>query len=586
MRSAVAACLCLVAIGAQGASLQIEVLPMHGDAPLLLNSLRYRMGSGETASITRLSYLLSDFALERASGDWVDLIGQAAWFDAAKARDRVTLDNIPAGTYRALRFAVGLDPATNRSDPSSYSANHPLNPAVNGLHWSWRTGYIFLAVEGMFTANGKPPLRGLSYHFANGPNRTVVTIPLGLTLAEATGRVGLAFDVAALLNGVSAIRDGESSHSREGDPIAATLKANLGMAFRLRGITDATVAERNTRVRPIDLPARFRPFQFRMGASFPIPDLPRDNPLIEERVALGERLFRELLLSRDGTISCASCHDSRHAFSDPRRFSTGVEGRAGTRHSMPLFNLAWKSAFFWDGRAPSLRAQALMPIQDHVEMDGTLDSVVEKLSASTEYPALFSAAFGTPGITPEKIGLALEQFVLTQTSYDSKFDRAMRGIVKLSAEEQRGFELFVTEYEPRTGNYGADCFHCHGGALFTDHQFHNNGLAVKTGGDVGRYRITGAERDRGSFSTPSLRNVALTAPYMHDGRFSTLAEVVAHYATGIERSPTLDPNLAKHPEAGLPLSTEDQRALVTFLESLTDEKYRSPATAPLLTPKP
>jgi cytochrome c peroxidase len=244
---------------------------------------------------------------------------------------------------------------------------------------------------------------------------------------------------------------------------------------------------------------------------------------------------------------------------------------------MPLFNLAWKSSFFWDGRAPSLRAQALMPIQDHVEMDETLTNVVAKLATMPDYPKLFQDAFGSPAITAEKIGLAVEQFVLTLTSYDSKFDRAFRGEAKLSAAEQRGFELFMTEYEPRMGHYGADCFHCHGGALFTDHQFHNNGLEAANAVDPGRFKVTNREADRGRFSTPSLRNVALTGPYMHDGRFKTLEEVVDHYSEGVIRSATLDPNLAKHPDGDLHLSAEDKHALVAFLKTLTDDRYRSGA---------
>jgi cytochrome c peroxidase len=138
--------------------------------------------------------------------------------------------------------------------------------------------------------------------------------------------------------------------------------------------------------------------------------------------------------------------------------------------------------------------------------------------------------------------------------------------------EQRGAELFMTEYDPRTGQYGADCFHCHGGPLFTDHQFHNNGLDL-TESDSGRYLITHNDADRGKFATPSLRNVAHTAPYMHDGRFTTLEEVVAHYNDGVHRSDTLDPNLAKHPVTGLHLSADDQKALVAFMETLTDERF-------------
>jgi cytochrome c peroxidase len=237
---------------------------------------------------------------------------------------------------------------------------------------------------------------------------------------------------------------------------------------------------------------------------------------------------------------------------------------------MPLFNLAWKTSFFWDGRAPSLRAQALMPIEDHSEFDETPDRVTAKLGAQAIYPPLFTAAFGSPEITAQKLGLAIEQFLLTLTAYGAKFDHALKGTATLSEDEKRGFELFMTEYDPRTGQFGADCFHCHGGSLFSDHQFHNNGL-LPSDDDPGRFRITNVESDRNKFSTPSLRNIALTAPYMHDGRFATLEEVVAHYSSGIQRSPTLDPNLAKHPDGGLQLNQADQRALVAFLKSLTSE---------------
>jgi cytochrome c peroxidase len=325
-------------------------------------------------------------------------------------------------------------------------------------------------------------------------------------------------------------------------------------------------------IRPIDLPAKFTPFRFQMSRTFPVPALPRDNPLLVERVALGEKLFNDPALSRDGTLSCATCHPASSAFSDPRRFSLGVEARTGTRQGMPLFNLAWKKEFFWDGRAPSLRAQALMPIQDHLEMDETLPHVVAKLQKS--HAADFERAFGTAQVTPERIGLALENFLLTLTSHDSKFDRVMRGEGKLSAEEQRGFELFMMEREPRMGSLGADCFHCHGGALFTDHQFRNNGLAIDEK-DLGRFKVTQSALDRGTFATPSLRNIALTAPYMHDGRFQTLEQVLDHYSEGVQRTDTLDPNLAKHPDGGLHLSAEEKKAVIAFLKTLTDRKFEA-----------
>jgi cytochrome c peroxidase len=207
-------------------------------------------------------------------------------------------------------------------------------------------------------------------------------------------------------------------------------------------------------------------------------------------------------------------------------------------------------------------------------MDESLRNVIAKLrrSDALDYPRLFARAFGTRDISGEKIGLALEQFLLTRTSCDSKFDRAFRGQETLSAGEQRGFELFMTEYEPRTGRFGADCFHCHGGPLFTDHQFHNNGLDDAPR-DLGRFIVTTNSADIGKFATPSLRNIALTAPYMHDGRFATLDEVVEHYSSGVKCGATLDPNLAKHSGGGLRLSTEDKTALVAFLKTLTDERF-------------
>jgi cytochrome c peroxidase len=239
---------------------------------------------------------------------------------------------------------------------------------------------------------------------------------------------------------------------------------------------------------------------------------------------------------------------------------------------MPLFNLAWKDSFFWDGRAHSLREQVLIPIEDPREMGESIDDVIEKLSADADYPTLFSNAFGSASITPQTIGLALENFLLSLTSYNSKFDQAMGGKAQLSPSEQRGFELFMTEFEPRSRQYGADCFHCHSGALFTDNRFHDNGLA-QIAADRGLAEVTRNPLDANKFSTPSLRNIALTAPYMHDGRFQTLEEVVEHYSSAITSRATLDPNLAKHPTAGLQLSAQDKTALVDFLKTLSDPQY-------------
>ena len=565
--------LLLPATALLAATLEIAIRPTFNGEPLRLDSLRYQNAAGETLSVTRLSYLLSGFAIERGDGVWVEMPDQFAWLDAATRRTVVRFENVAGAKYRALRFHIGPDAAANASAPEKFSADHPLNANLNGLHWSWQGGYIFLAVEGHYRS-GATEIKGFALHLARDPNRTRISLaaPLDLTY-DATALLDL--DLGTLLNAprpLSFEKDGAATHSRDGDPVAAALVANLPGAFRVAQVlSSAPAISRPSPVKPLYLPAKYTPYHFTMSSSFPVPDLPRDNPLIEERVALGKALFNETALSRDGSLSCASCHLSTFAFTDPRRFSLGVGGQNGTRNAMPLFNLAWKTSYFWDGRAPSLRAQALMPIQDVTEMDETLDRVVAKLVATPTYPALFSAAFGSPEITAEKLSLAIEQFLLTLTSYDAKFDRALRGKATFTDEEKRGFELFMTENDPRTGQLGADCFHCHGGPLFTDHQFHNNGLEPNDA-DPGRMRVTGFETDRGNFATPSLRNVALTAPYMHDGRFRTLEEVVAHYSTGVHRSATLDPNLAKHPDGGLHLSEADQQALVAFLKTLTSEQ--------------
>ena len=556
---------------APGAVLEIAMRHTCNGDPLLLDSLRYQNAAGETVSFTRLSYLLSGFALEREDGVWLEVPNRSAWMDAAKRRTVFRIDGVPEGKYRALRFHIGPDATANAADPAKLPADDPLNANLNGLHWSWQGGYIFLAIEGHFRS-GAAELKGYAHHLARDPNRTRISLAAPLDLTH-DASVLLDFDLGTLLNAprpLSFAKDGTATHSRDGDPIAAALVANLPGAFRVAQVLSAAPAiSPPTALKPLYLPEKFTPFRFTMSGTFPMPDLPRDNPLIEERVALGKALFNETALSRDGTLSCASCHVPTSAFTDPRRYSLGVRGQVGTRNAMPLLNLAWKTSFFWDGRAPSLRTQALMPIQDHTEMDESLDRITTKLAANATYPPLFSAAFGAPEITAEKLGLALEQFLLTLTSYDAKFDRALRGKATLSNDEKRGFELFMTEYEPRTGQLGADCFHCHGGPLFSDHQFHNNGLAP--GEDLGRFRVTNLAADRSKFATPSLRNVARTAPYMHDGRFATLEEVVAHYSTGVHRSPTLDPNLAKHPEGGLQLSPADQHALVAFLKTLTEQ---------------
>lgn len=287
------------------------------------------------------------------------------------------------------------------------------------------------------------------------------------------------------------------------------------------------------------------PYVLQVPTGFPQPALPEDNPLTVEGILLGRQLFYDPILSLDSSQSCGSCHNTAFGFTDNGlTYSVGVDGSEGDRNSMPLHNLAWHQSFFWDGRSPSLREQSLDPISSPIEMKEDVLHVVEKLQRQPRYQDAFTAAFGDEEVTPERMGLAMEQFMLTILSGgESKFDRFIAGTESLTAEETLGMQLFNGESNPNSPTPGADCFHCHGGALFTNHKLMNNGLdSVLT--DLGLGAVTGLATDNGKFKVPSLRNIAYTAPYMHDGRFQTLEEVVEFYNSGVHpNSPNLDPSM-------------------------------------------
>ncbi len=322
------------------------------------------------------------------------------------------------------------------------------------------------------------------------------------------------------------------------------------------------------------------PFSINIPMGFPQVAVPEDNPLTVEGIALGRMLFYDPILSRDSTQSCSSCHNAEFAFTDHgKKYSVGIDKKEGKRNSMPVANLLWQSEFFWDGRATTLHQQALMPIEDPLEMHETLPRVVAKLNRQPRYQAAFKAAFGSKKASEETIGMALEQFMYTFISGNSKFDRVMRGTETFTAAEQRGLQLFNGESNPNNPVRGADCFHCHGGTLFSNFTMSNNGLdSVFT--DLGYGKVTGRATDNGKFKVPSLRNVAVTFPYMHDGRFQTLRQVIEHYNTGVVvHSPNLDPSMIGFVH-GLGLSQQDISDLIAFLETLTDESFlNNPAYA-------
>lgn len=307
---------------------------------------------------------------------------------------------------------------------------------------------------------------------------------------------------------------------------------------------------------------------------FPTPPIASDNPLTMQGVKLGRMLFYEPMLSKDGSQSCASCHRQEHAFTDTAKFSIGVRGLEGKRQAMSVFNMAWNTnEFFWDGRAHLLRDQSLMPIQDELEMDETLENVIAKLKSSQMYKDQFKRAFGTEDITAERMSLAMEQFMNSIVSNKSKWDRFQAGTDSLTPSEKRGRDLFFLEYNQFfPDESGADCAHCHSNFNFSNNLYMNNGLDGNSPADMGRENVTERIQDRARFKVTSLRNIELTAPYMHDGRFATLEEVIDHYDHGIQESNNLDPAIRQTTATGLRLTEQDKQDLIAFLKTLTDEE--------------
>lgn len=320
------------------------------------------------------------------------------------------------------------------------------------------------------------------------------------------------------------------------------------------------------------------PYTLVIPPLFPPMDIPADNPLTVEGIALGRHLFWEKKLSGNNTQSCGSCHLPEHGFSDSNQFSTGITGAVGNRQSMALVNLGWAYNYFWDGRAVTLEAQVIEPVTNPIEMNETWENALNKLRNDPMYPPMFEAAFGTTEITQERAAKAMASFLRTMISANSKFDRERSGAYTFTPLEEAGFNSFITEggFNANTGQMwgGADCFHCHGhaGMQMGDYLLHNNGLDETFENDPGRAGVTGNPLDSGKFKTPTLRNIELTAPYMHDGRFATLNEVFAHYNTGGKISTTID-SFMEAAGGGLGLDEVDELALIAFLKTLTDTSF-------------
>jgi cytochrome c peroxidase len=286
----------------------------------------------------------------------------------------------------------------------------------------------------------------------------------------------------------------------------------------------------------------------------------KKNPLSENKIELGRRLFYDPVLSKDSTISCNSCHLQYTAFTHiDHPLSHGIAGRIGTRNSPALMNLAWNNSFMWDGAVNHLDMQALAPISNHLEMDETITNVVGKLQNCQPYPGLFYKAFGDSTITGEFVLKSISQFMLTLVSANSKYDKVKRGEDTFNTKEANGYKLFRQH-----------CSLCHTEPLFTNHQFENNGLMVDTSlSDYGHIKVTHQPTDSLKFKVPTLRNIEFSAPYMHDGRFKTLSQVLNNYIMGVQLTPTLNPALRK----GIYLSPNEKVDVIAFLLTLSDREF-------------
>lgn len=301
-------------------------------------------------------------------------------------------------------------------------------------------------------------------------------------------------------------------------------------------------------------------FTIPQGFPQPVYD-PIDNGMTPKGYALGKKLFFDPILSRDNTISCGDCHKQWSAFADGAHpLSHGIDNLFGIRNTPPIFNLAWMPYFMWDGGINHIEVMPIDPITNPVEMDETLANVIDKLNNHPEYPELFADVFGISPINSQQMLTSMAWFMTSIVSNNSKYDQYLKGEVSLSSDELSGKLLFEDK-----------CANCHTPPLFTDYSFKNNGLDSTFPSDSGRARITGLYSDIGKFKVPSLRNVEYSGPYMHDGRFNTLEQVIDHYSSGIVYSHTLDTN--NIPVSGFSLTANEKAQIVLFLKTLSDDTF-------------
>ncbi len=515
---------------------------------------------------------------------------------------------VPAGTYRGARFTIGVPFVLNHLELSTQAP--PLD--LTAMYWVWTVGYTFLRLDLAVDS----PVHRLFLHLGSAdcsrkdgdtdaklppdrcarPNRAEVALE-----GFDPGRDTVLADIAALLGesklDTNQVNTANGCMSAPDDQDCDPMFAALGLPFGDR----AAGPQRVFRVSGGSMPGAFRvprgSFRWQLPAGFPTPRVPADNPMNRARVELGRHLFYDRRLSADQSTGCSTCHQQAVAFSDPRPRPVGITGQVHPRSSMSLANVAYSPVLTWANlKMDRLEQQALVPMfgEEPVEMGlaGREQELLARIAAEPRYQALFPAAF--PGdrtpITLQNLTKAIAAFERTLLSGDSPYDRARAGQREaLSPAAQRGERLFLSER--------LECFHCHGGFNFTgsvdfagkanpEIEFHNTGLYNIDGRgsypapNTGLMAVTGDSADMGSFKAPTLRNVAVTAPYMHDGSIATLDEVVAHYMAGgrtIAEGPNAGIGSASPLKSafvpGFQLTDEERHDLVAFLESLTDSAF-------------
>jgi cytochrome c peroxidase len=534
--------------GAEAGRVILSLAESVDATPLAFGALVYENAAGNRYSVDRFRYYVSGVRLERTDGSVVEM-------DAVHYRDAAdpgtstfTLEDVPGGSYVALSLLIGLDAAHNEWGAL------PDTPENAAMRWpaSLGDGYHYAWLEGRYRdeTGAAAPYAVRTGRIDDGvnfdDNLVRLVVPTSALVVD-EGPVTLDVEV-----NVNAWFDDPPFDLAENADMVADPAAQAALRDNASDLLDPVIIE----LEPVS-------FTF-PGAEPPVMPEPAGNPTTRQGIQLGRLLFYDPILSGDSTLACAGCHVQERAFGDPRRLSVGIGGERTPRHAPTIINPGWIRDLFWDGRSPSIEDQAIHPVENPIEMAADWDDVVADIQAHPTYPALFRQVFGTSTIERDLVLKAIAQFERSLISRSSRYDRWLRGQESFTAQEERGWAIFHSE--------SADCFHCHHpNELFTTNQFINIGLDSVVV-DPGLGGIDGDPNHLSQFRVPTLRNVGVSAPYMHDGRFATLEEVLEHYRTG-GKAGTANVSPLIRTGVGLPLSDQDIEDIIAFLHTLTDESF-------------